>query len=378
MTSKTKANILHATLFLITLVSTTLAGAEWTNGKSILAYIINGTEYTWADFAGGLPYSLSFLLILTCHEFGHYFTAVYYRVKTTLPFYIPLPPLPLSLGTLGALIRIKQRIFSNKQQFDIGLAGPLAGFVVALAVLIYGFKTLPPPEDIYRFHPSYQQYGLDYAKTVYTPEVLQREGALDLVIGKNLMFTILEKIFADPTRMPNPHEIMHYPFLFAGFLALVFTGLNLLPVGQLDGGHVLYGLVGYRWHKRIASVIYVGLIFYTGIGVVAPGQPIESIFIIAAAYLLGLYTVMRNFFSTKRDRLMYALIIFTAQYMISWSFPAFSGYNGWVLFLLLVGAFAGVYHPPSEVEQPLDLKRKILGWLALLIFVLCITPNPIA
>ncbi|MGC4020549.1 MAG: hypothetical protein QM734_00695 [Cyclobacteriaceae bacterium] len=85
------------------------------------------------------------------------------------------------------LFSIKQRIFSNKQQFDIGIAGPLAGFIVSLVVLIYGFKTLPPPEDIYRFHPSYKEYGLDYAKHVYSPEALQKEEALDVVIGKKLI-----------------------------------------------------------------------------------------------------------------------------------------------------------------------------------------------
>src|ERR1041385_7183182 len=99
MNSKTKSYLLHGSLFLITFITTTLAGAEWTHGKSILA-----NNFSWADFASGLPYSICFLLILSCHEFGHYFTAVFYRVRTSLPYYIPLMPFIPSFGTLGAII----------------------------------------------------------------------------------------------------------------------------------------------------------------------------------------------------------------------------------------------------------------------------------
>ena len=368
MSSKVKSYLLHGSLFIVTFVTTTLAGAEWTNGKSVFM-----PDYTLADFAGGLPYSICFLTILTCHEFGHYFTAIHYRIKTTLPYYIPLPPLPLFLGTLGALIRIKERITTNKQQFDVGIAGPLAGFVVAIAFLIYGFATLPPPEHIFQFHPEYKQYGLDYARHVYDTVP---EGTIDVVIGKNILFVFLEKVFADPTRMPNPHEIMHYPFLFAGFLSLVFTCLNLLPIGQLDGGHVLYGLVGYRWHKIIATGIYVPLLFYMGIGLIDPNGTPDSIVLWGSCYLFGLYVVMRNFFSAKRDRLMYALLVFASQFLISWLFPTLQG-SGYVVFLLMIGVFVGVPHPRSDIEETLDLNRKILGWLALVIFILCLTPEPI-
>src|ERR1043166_8120924 len=173
MNPKIKTYLIHSSLFIVTFITTTLAGAEWTYGKSLLHFksaslfsMYINPDYTWANFASGLPYSICFLMILTCHEFGHYFTAVYYKVKTTLPYYIPLPPFGL-LGTLGALIRIKEPIHTNKQQFDIGIAGPLAGLVVALGFLIYGFATLPSPEYIFQFHPEYQKYGLDYAKHVY-------------------------------------------------------------------------------------------------------------------------------------------------------------------------------------------------------------------
>ncbi len=372
MNQKIKTYLIHGSLFLITFVTATFAGAEWTYGKSVFM-----EGYSWADFASGLPYSICFLTILSCHEFGHYFTALHYKIKTTLPYYIPIPPiLPFNIGTFGAVIRIKERILTNKQQFDVGIAGPLAGFVVAVAFLIYGFATLPPPENIFQFHPEYKQYGLNYESHVYNPATMPT-GIVDVFIGKNMLFTFLEKVFADPARMPNPHEIMHYPFLFAGFLSLVFTCMNLLPIGQLDGGHVLYGLVGYRKHRIIATVLYFGLIFYTGLGYIDARTPINQLFTDIAFYLFFLYMALRSLFEKKRDRIMYALIVFTLQYLLGWLFPSIHGYSAWLVFILLVGWMAGVPHPPSEIELPLDRNRKILGWLALLIFVLCLTPNPI-
>jgi len=381
MNQKTKSYLLHGALFLITFVTTTLAGAEWTHGKSILTSqdgaIVFNPEYSWLEFASGLPYSICFLLILTCHEFGHYFTAIYYRVKTTLPYYIPLLPFFPFFGTLGALIRIKQPIETNKQQFDIGIAGPLAGLVVALGFLIYGFVMLPSPDYVFQFHPEYQKFGLDYANHVYDP-ANQPKGVIDVVIGKNLLFVLLERIFADPVRMPNPHEIMHYPFLFAGFLSLVFTGLNLLPIGQLDGGHVLYGLVGYKWHKIVATITFFCILFVTGLGFITLGAPIQDLVWQSGLYLLFLYMSMRSIFEKKRDRIMYALVIFTAQYIINRLWPNVHGYSGWFLFTMLIGFFVGIPHPPSEIEQPLDMTRKILGWFALIVFILCVTPDPIS
>ena len=146
---------------------------------------------------------------------------------------------------MGALIRLREKIYSKKQNFDIGLAGPLAGFVTALMILFYGFTHLPEPEYIFQIHPEYEQYGLSYADHVYEN---QKESIIDISIGKNLLFLFFENFVADPARVPNPHEIMHYPFIFAGFLSLVFTFLNLLPIGQLDGGHVS---MGYSASKSI-------------------------------------------------------------------------------------------------------------------------------
>jgi membrane-associated protease RseP (regulator of RpoE activity) len=322
-----------------------------------------------------MEFSIPFLLILTVHEFGHYFTAQYHKVKSSLPYYIPFPPFPLSIGTMGAIIRMRSKIQSTTHNFDIGIAGPLAGFVVALAVLFYGFAALPPAEYIFQIHPEYEQYGLNYAEHVYQSS----EGVIDVVIGKNLLFLFFEKFVADPARMPNPHEIMHYPYLFAGFLALVFTSLNLLPIGQLDGGHVLYGLVGYKKHKIVASVFFVGFMFYAGLGIeyLQPSQPLSMLQWTIPGYGLFLYFCFRGLGQSTRDTIMYALLMVAIQFGLAVLYPNLHGYSGWLLFGFLIGRFLGIQHPPTEIEEPLDEKRQILGWIAILIFILCFTPNPI-
>jgi membrane-associated protease RseP (regulator of RpoE activity) len=355
-------------LFITTLITTTLAGAEWTHGRSIFT-----KDFGWADFLSGLPFSFSFIGILTAHEFGHYFTARYHRIRTSLPYFIPLPPFPLSIGTMGALIRLRQRVPSTIQNFDIGIAGPLAGFVLAMGILFYGFTDLPPAEHIYTIHPEYEAYGANYAEHVYKDQ----EYGLDIVVGKNLLFMFFEKFVADPERMPNPHEIMHYPFLFAGFLSLVFTSLNLMPIGQLDGGHVLYGLVGFKKHKQIASIIFIAFVFYAGLGVLKPTYPIDDLLIYIPLYVGFLYLSFSGLKLSKRDTLMYAVTLFALQFSMAWLLPTVQGYSGWLLFAFMIGRVLGIQHPPCLIETPLDNGRKLLGWLALLIFVLCFTPSPL-
>ncbi|MBN8578998.1 MAG: site-2 protease family protein [Cytophagales bacterium] len=371
MNPKVKTALIHGSLFLVTFITTTMAGAEWTYGKSVLF-----TEFTWNDFVNGLPYSICFLSILTAHEFGHYFTAIYHRVRTSLPYYIPLPPIPFMFGTLGALIRLRERVKTTTQNFDIGIAGPLAGFVMSLLFLGYGFTHLPPPEYIFTIHPEYQQFGLDYAKYVYDP-AFHPEGGITTVIGKNLLFRFFELFVADPARLPHVNEIVHYPFLFAGFLSLVFTSINLLPVGQLDGGHVLYGLVGYTWHKRVASVIFIAFLFYAGLGYIHPSTGWDELWYEIPLFIGFMYIALHGLQLSPRNRWMFALLIFTVQYSLVTAFPQINGYPGWLLFALLIGRFVKVAHPPSEVEEPLTTGRIVLGWLALLIFVLCFTPQPI-
>ncbi len=371
MSQKSKSILLHTSLFLATFVTTTLAGAEWMNSRSVFM-----PDYSWSDFTSGLPYSLSFLFILTAHEFGHYFTAIYYRVKTTLPYYIPLPPLTFLFGTLGALIRIKSYIPSRQQHFDIGIAGPLAGFVAAIGILFYGFLTLPPPEYIYQFHPEYQQFGLDYANYVYSGTML-KSNTIDIVIGKNLVFAFFEQFVGDPARVPNPHEIIHYPVLFAAYLSLVFTCLNLIPIGQLDGGHVLYGLIGYIWHKRVATVLYIVFVIYTGLGFVSPAESLNDLAYKIPTGIAFLFLCFTGLKLSTKDTLMIALSVFVSLFLLALIFPNLKGSTAFWPFVLLIGRFVGIAHPQSPIEEPLTLGRKIVGWIALLIFILCFTPNPL-
>lgn len=380
MTKEKRIVAIQILLFIATFIATTMAGAGWVYGKFFLLFdndffLIVNSDFSWSDFISGLSFSVPFLLILTVHEFGHYFVAKYHKVRSSLPYYIPFPPIPFSIGTMGAVIRLRSKVYSSKQNFDIGIAGPLAGFVMALIVLVYGFATLPPSEYIYQFHPEYEQYGLNYADHVYQP----REGAIDVIVGNNLLFLFFEKVFADPSRVPNAHEIMHYPYLLAGFLALIFTSLNLMPIGQLDGGHVLYGLGGYKIHRIVASIFFVAFMFYAGIGLeyIALTNPLSFLVWTIPAYILFLFSCFRGLGLPMRDTVMYTLAVFAGQFIIMTFYPTFVGYPGWLIFGFLLGRFLGITHPPSEIEEPLDDTRKILGWIAVIIFIICFTPNPI-
>src|SRR6478609_845599 len=369
MPKETRTILLQILLFIITFITTTFAGAEWTHGKSVLA-----GDFTWNDFVGGMEYSIPFLLILTVHEFGHYFTAIYYNVKSSLPYYIPFPPLPFSIGTMGALIRLRSRVPSKVQNFDIGIAGPLAGFIMAMIILFYGFTHLPSNDFIFQIHPEYKVYGANYADYVYQD---QKPGVMDVTFGDNLLFYFFKNVIADPARIPNPHELMHYPFLLAGYLSLIFTCLNLLPIGQLDGGHVVYGLFGYRIHRIIATVFFSVVIFYAGFGFVKPTDPPDTLLLWVPGYLVFLYIAFSGLKLSKRDTVMYALLMFAAQFSLSWMLPGVEGYSGWLLFVFVIGRFVGIDHPPCEIEEPLNGPRIVLGWLALAIFVLCFSPAPL-
>ncbi len=369
-----RQRITQLLLFLITLTATTLAGAEWQFGRFVG---VGEGALTWDYFWQGLWFSVPFLGILTVHEFGHYFTARYHRVRVTLPFYIPMWlgfgalfgfPMP-SIGTMGAFIRIKEAIKTRQQYFDIGISGPLAGFVVALGVLFYGFTHLPPPEHIYTIHPEYEQYGADYAQHVY-----DEPGALQL--GTTLLFDIFKTYVADAARMPNAYEIIHYPWLFAGFLSLFFTALNLIPIGQLDGGHILYGLVGYRSHRRISAVLFVAFITYAGLGLVTPAVATEDLLTWGIAYLGFLYLTFSRLTKVASTNFVVALGVFTFQFVLVWLVPAARGYQGWLVFGFLIGRVLGVYHPPAAIDRPLGAGRKLLGWIALVVFILCFSPSP--
>ncbi len=387
MSNKTLA--LQLLLFIVTLLTTTLAGAEAITGKFFFGFPELYSLHFPDDFWQGLQFSVPFLGVLTCHEFGHFFVAQYHRVRTTLPYYIPmwLSGWAMSIGTLGAVIRITDRTRSRKQYFDIGIAGPLAGFVVALGVLWYGFTHLPPLDYIYTIHPEYAKYGGNYAYEISrNAKTLQGQ----MVLGDNLLFLFFKKFVANPTLLPPNFEIMHYPLLWAGYLSLFFTALNLFPIGQLDGGHILYGLIGKKRFNWIAPVIFTGFVFYAGLGFFTV-QDIKTIgleggyyqtdlefFTSLLIYIYFLKVCFSRISSRSINAWVFSLAIVVVQFLCSITpyLDSLKGFSGFFPFAFLLGRFLGVYHPDVELDEPLDTKRKILGWITLLIFVLCFTPHP--
>ena len=371
---------LQLVLFVLTVLTTTAAGTEWQYGRS---WAYADPPFTFEQYVQGLRFSLPFLGFLTVHEFGHYFMARRYRLRVTLPYYIPLwLGFATTIGTMGAFIRLKSRVRSSRQFFDVGLAGPLAGFVVALGLLFYGFTHLPPPEAIFAIHPEWKHLGADYARYVYTPRHLEGTGMVAL--GDNLLFAFFRKFVATGP-VPNAFEIIYNPYLFAGYLALFFTALNLMPIGQLDGGHILYGLLGSRWHSRLSPVLFLGFLFYAGLGLYRPGQPAApahdwQALLEEFGYVL-LYVVALKWCLTRvvfNDLLAAGLagLVFFGQLAVSYFYPQAEGYVGFFPFALLLGRFLGVHHPPAAREHHLGAGRQLLGWLSLLIFVLCFSPKP--
>jgi membrane-associated protease RseP (regulator of RpoE activity) len=366
---------LHLFLFFLTFLTTTLAGAEWVTGKSIL---MGGTQvsvigaFTWSDIQSGLWFSVPFLGVLTVHEFGHYFTARHNRVDVTLPYYIPIwLGVVTTIGTLGAFIKIKERIFSRREFFDIGIAGPLAGFVVALPLLFYAFTHLPPPEHIFQIHPEYAQHGMDYPLYVYGEEVPK------IGLGRNLLFWFFETyVVEDPALLPHRYEAIHYPLLFAGYLALFFTALNLLPIGQLDGGHILYGMIGYRNFNLLAPLFFVGFIVYAGLGTISYLATLDEGFWFIIGYFVFLLILFNKITPTRQQTLLVVLGVMALQYSLELAFPGIDGYNGWLVFGLILSRVMGVFHPSCPDERPLSPGRMVLGAVAILVFILCFTPRP--
>jgi membrane-associated protease RseP (regulator of RpoE activity) len=238
-----------------------------------------------AMLAIGLAFSIPALLILLAHEMGHYVACRIYGISCTPPYFLPSP---FTFGTFGAFIRIKTPIYSKRQLFDVGIAGPIAGFVALVPFLLYGVaKSRPAP--------------------------VTGSGAI-LYPGHCLAIELASRLFHGPLgqgMMLNLH-----PTALAAWLGLFATSLNLLPLGQLDGGHILYAALG-RLQRRLALPLWLAL------------------------GLLGFY------------------------------------WPGWLLWCVVVLAI-GLYHPPVYDESiPLDRGRRALAWMALLLFALCFMPVPI-
>jgi membrane-associated protease RseP (regulator of RpoE activity) len=374
MPRNVKTLLIQLTLFLVTCFSCTYFSAQFLGlpAKTFEGFMLNG-----------LKFSIPFLLILTVHEFGHYIAARLYKIKVTLPYFIPFIGL---IGTMGAFIRIKSMPRSRKQFFDIGVSGPLAGFVVAFALLVYGFVTLPPLDYLYNIHPDYEQYGVNYPEHAF--EGLPNDSTMVLAVGDNLLFKIMEKVLVeDKSRIPHSYEMSHYPLLMAGFIALFFTGLNLLPIGQLDGGHVLYGLIGRKKHKVVSDVFYVLLVITGGVGLFNAPLPFTDDFIPIASfdnmliftpiYLLILY--MGFFAKMSRSNvtnLLISVVVFVCQFALVELFPNFQGFMGYLIFALIIGRFLGTGHPAAVVDAPLSKGRIVLGWFALVVFFLSFSFQP--
>lgn len=320
--------LLHLALFLTTFFTAVLAGVQWSNHD----------PFELSNFSHGLEYSLAILFVLGSHEFGHYFAARHHGVRATLPYFIPFPPVPflLNFGTLGAVIRTKSVVPSRRAMFDIGIAGPLAGFVACLILLAYGFSNLPGPEFLLSIHPHYD-FALNNDPTAL---------GFSLEFGDTILFGLLRELLTDPATqfVPPMTEIYHYPFLCVGWFGLFVTAMNLIPIGQFDGGHIIYTMFGER-HRTISRYAFIGLL------------------------VLGLPSIL--------DALLRVLIQLVTDTPVAQVIP-FSEYSwsGWFFWAMISYYFVKLYHPPSPDETPIGENRMMLGWLSFVVFLLCFSFSP--
>ncbi|PIW69111.1 MAG: site-2 protease family protein, partial [Ignavibacteriales bacterium CG12_big_fil_rev_8_21_14_0_65_30_8] len=260
------------------------------------------------------------LFILSCHEFGHYFAARIHKVDATLPFFIPFPSIAgfLNFGTMGAVIKTRSPIETRKAMFDIGVAGPIAGFIACLIILFWGFTHVPGKEYILNIHPDY--FANDFGK-----------GQLELAFGNTFIFSLFKDIFVDPsTFFPPMSEIYHYPYLCVGWFGLFVTAMNMIPVGQLDGGHISYTMFGDETHYK-GAVISFSLLFILG----------------TLGLLEGVLDIGITF-----------------------------GWSGWLFWALILYFFIKLKHPPVPDNTELDFKRKLLGYISFIILLLSFSPTP--
>ena len=207
-------------LFALTIVTTTWAGAAH-QGINILQEP--------GRFTVGLPYSLGLLAILGLHELGHYFTARYYQIRVTPPYFIPVP---FALGTFGAFIQMRSPTENRRALFDVAVAGPLAGLVVAIPALLVGLRS----------------------STVLVGGAGTETGIMGgTSVGSSVLFALLAKLSLGHA-LEYGHILRLSPLAFSGWLGLFITALNLLPIGQLDGGHIAHALFGRRLGDKIGSV----------------------------------------------------------------------------------------------------------------------------
>lgn len=237
----------------------------------------------------GLPFAISVMAILLCHEFGHYFFALAHRVDASLPYFIPAPPLLSPFGTLGAFIRMRSVPTDRRALFDIGAAGPWAGLLMTIPVLIVGLQA-----------------------SEVRPGGLTEGG---LLLGDDILFSLLTRWVLGVN--PDDVTIILHPIALAGWFGLFVTSLNLIPIGQLDGGHVLYAVFG-RHHRWISRGVVTFLV------------------------VLGL-----------------------------------GGWLGWIVWAVLLAMLGFDHPPPQDSFTTLDRRRLIGAALTGILFVLTFMPEPI-
>ena len=382
---------LHVGLFVATFASMVWAGgtlvarnATWprlppdaTFGQELAATL--GLLANPTFLHDGFAYAVPFLLFLTVHEFGHYTAARVLKTRVSLPYYIPVP-LPGTLGTLGAVIRIKEPLRRTRQLFDIGAAGPLAGFVVAVGVLVWAVLTLPPPEYLLGVL-NHEDVVATIRQTGAFPAFdrdLMAPGSIALVLGDPPLFHWINGL--GELRVPG-NELAHYPVLLAGWFGLFFTALNLLPVGQLDGGHVVYALFGEAVHRVVARVTTMLLLLSGGLGLVAEiglMMPSWQVWLtLALVYALGLARLFEGDWRLVGPAVVGAVVIVWAVSTWAPGLAASVGWLGWLLWSGLILFVIRVDHPPVRVVEPLTPVRKALGWACIVIFVLCFSIQPL-
>ena len=311
--------LLHLALFAATAVTTTISGIVWIGGANVDApggtpaqsggldgsvllipwYYLRGI----AELSGqalthpavlmpGLEFSVSLLAILTAHEFGHYFFCRYYGVDATLPFFIPQPP-GLLPGTFGAFIKMKSPVPSRRALFDIGLAGPLAGFLVIIPVAVAGVLTVHHVNI-----PAGESGGITF--------------------NDPLLFRLIARAFKIDLDNSAANS-----FYLAAWVGLLVTALNLMPVGQLDGGHGTFAAFGKIAHHWIGRAAFVSMVALSVLGWLWHGSP--------------------------------------------------SGF----LYVVLLAVMLRVRHPQPEQMEPLGTMRVAIGVVTLIVFALCFLPFPI-
>jgi membrane-associated protease RseP (regulator of RpoE activity) len=264
------------------------------------AFLADAVRHLLADpanLAYGLKFSLSLLFILLCHEMGHYITCRYYRVDATLPFFLPTPPMVGPAGTFGAFIKILSPIPTRRAVFDIGVAGPIAGFIALLPVAVAAYATM--------------QFG--------TIDDINAGNISPISFSEPLLFKLFNAVAGVNSALP----IDRNPFYFAAWVGLLVTALNLIPSGQLDGGHALYAALGEKIHRLTGFIAFVAMSALSVIGMVYYNSP--------------------------------------------------SGF----LIAVILGIMMRIRHPRPWDITPLDAKRKAIAVMTLIIFILCFVPFPI-